>query len=80
MTPTCAACGSPMKKHTHSTGGCSGAMMGLGCILLGLGSLVLCFPFGFIVCPVLCIVGGVAAGKTQKFWRCRGCGAAIARL
>jgi len=75
----CPQCGSEMKKSKTGMGNCAGIATGL--LLVGVGGvLIVGLPgVGWIIGGILCAVGLLSGGKTQKVWRCKRCRSVVPR-
>jgi hypothetical protein len=64
-----------MQSTTRSALGFSGIALALALIAAGVGAIGFLPGFGFVVGPVLCVLGVVYGGlKRERVWRCQKCG------
>ena len=80
MKLSCQQCSGVMRKKTITSGSMSGCLLGVGMILVGVCMFILIPVIGWVLGPVVVLVGMAAGGKRRKVWRCRKCGAVIDRV
>jgi hypothetical protein len=75
MKPNCLRCGGRMQSTTRSAAGVAGVAITAALIVAGVLAIGFLPGFGFVVGPVLCVLGLVYIGtQRQRVWRCERCG------
>ncbi len=75
----CRQCGGEMVKTIISSGNCTGILLAL--VVLGVGiTLTFVVPIcGWIIGPLLCLVALGMGGKRRKVWKCEECNVILER-
>jgi hypothetical protein len=73
--PNCLRCGSRMQSTTRSSAGLGGIALTVLLVAAGASAFCLLPGFGFLIGPVLCVLGLVYIGaQRRRVWRCEKCG------
>ena len=68
------SCGGLLAKRSRSQVTASGCLAGLGFVLMGLGVFILIPVIGWVVGPIIILIGtAMGSKKPEKIWRCRNC-------
>jgi ssDNA-binding Zn-finger/Zn-ribbon topoisomerase 1 len=74
MELSCQQCGGDMVKRTISSGNCSGIIMALIVLAVGVVLIVTIPILGWIIGALLCLLALFMGGKRRKVWQCEDCG------
>lgn len=75
----CKQCGGVMRKDTITSGNFTGILFGLILIIVGV-VVFIAFPVvGWILGPLIALVGLFQGGKRRKVWKCRECSTVVDR-
>ncbi len=77
--PTCQQCGGKMRKTVVSSGNCSGLVLALIALCVGVIITFAIPVIGWVIGPLICIGALFMGGKRSKVWKCTKCGSVVNR-